>query len=1081
MKFHQLKITNIASLKGTHEIDFDLINKTAHLFAITGPTGAGKSTILNCISLALYGEVYKEGSNSLDFVTLGEPDGEITLTFSVQDVAYESFWSLRVKKKNGEDLKKPKLNRILYKLENNDKIAIDNNIEDITKLSFNQFCKTTILNQGQFAKFLTSSFSERKDILEKFYHGQDITILNNILKEKIKKIRKEYEEKGQYIKGLMENESLDDYDENKHNLLKEELSEFQIYYENVEIIVKKVNDLTLLTKNQETNKERLIHLNNEIEIDQKKYNETLAQEKAQREFLSELQEKYKKCKPDLQTALKLEVSLRGKEEQYESFKKESYEKSKNLEIKITSSKKLKDKIQNLNKSLLNLNDEIQVQNIDKIITQTSLEEIKNDLEDFKFAIQKHAQLKERTDYIKDQISKNNEQSLQYKNQLISIDQERKDDSLKRNKLDNELKKNEERQQLLVESIPRIEHLELEIAKKKDKNNLDKIELQKWNDVLAKENKELASILFEINNVENEIKSKRMKEAIHLCQKESIKLGHCIVCEAKDIGPLSGMQDHESDKKQEDLSALKEKQSNILKAKELAHIKVLSIEKSLNEDTISLKELKGSKDVQFNKLHTFFSQEMPLNRIEDVQTIHRDLRNRILILSKRKEQRAQLDQKFDHIGENINYLKKQREELNLEFDKFTDKKKISEKEMNLINEKYNKKRIESIFDFAQKKHQLEGEIKTLNKELTYILQGLNELKKDIESVDSRLNILKETIISETEEIKKLSPKGPASEQLENWDQLIDDQNQKMNTYTHKTRQIEIQLAEKKSRLHSITEQSQQVEYKCQQIMYELTLISHPTPPNICLTEINNRLQKWTSGSIEIQNLNVLEVSFKKLQTDFNDIKEMIHSKKDEVSKLDLIKKQIAAIKEKITSALNEQNKIKSELIKWENLNELLAKDEFRNYVLAIIEQVLIEQTNNELKHLYDGRYSLIQTNKMNRMLSEFKIKDHFLDDQMRKISTLSGGETFLVSLAMALALAEMTRGEASIDSLFIDEGFGTLDEDTIEDVYELLQEIEKRQKNIGIISHVKKLTEKIPVNIQLSKNIGGLSEVSLIFN
>ena len=83
--------------------------------------------------------------------------------------------------------------------------------------------------------------------------------------------------------------------------------------------------------------------------------------------------------------------------------------------------------------------------------------------------------------------------------------------------------------------------------------------------------------------------------------------------------------------------------------------------------------------------------------------------------------------------------------------------------------------------------------------------------------------------------------------------------------------------------------------------------------------------------------------------------------------------------------------------------------------------------------------------------------------------------------MALALAEMTRGEASIDSLFIDEGFGTLDEDTIEDVYELLQEIEKRQKNIGIISHVKKLTEKIPVNIQLSKNIGGLSEVSLIFN
>ena len=142
-------------------------------------------------------------------------------------------------------------------------------------------------------------------------------------------------------------------------------------------------------------------------------------------------------------------------------------------------------------------------------------------------------------------------------------------------------------------------------------------------------------------------------------------------------------------------------------------------------------------------------------------------------------------------------------------------------------------------------------------------------------------------------------------------------------------------------------------------------------------------------------------------------------------------------------------------------------------------MLITQTNHELESLCQGRYRIVQDHK--RYASEFKIQDHFLDQQTRKISTLSGGETFLVSLAMALALAELTRGEAKLDSLFIDEGFGTLDETTIEQVYNLLQEIQSSGKSIGIISHVQNLTQRLPVNIQLNKDINGLSNINLCLN
>jgi exonuclease SbcC len=113
--------------------------------------------------------------------------------------------------------------------------------------------------------------------------------------------------------------------------------------------------------------------------------------------------------------------------------------------------------------------------------------------------------------------------------------------------------------------------------------------------------------------------------------------------------------------------------------------------------------------------------------------------------------------------------------------------------------------------------------------------------------------------------------------------------------------------------------------------------------------------------------------------------------------------------------------------------------------------------------------------------EFYILDKFRGGGKRKINTLSGGETFMVSLAMALGLSEMTRGQAEIDSLFIDEGFGSLDEESLGDVLDMLQQIQTRGLMIGVISHIKTLTNSISVNLVLNKKSDGTSTVGVRFN
>ena len=110
--------------------------------------------------------------------------------------------------------------------------------------------------------------------------------------------------------------------------------------------------------------------------------------------------------------------------------------------------------------------------------------------------------------------------------------------------------------------------------------------------------------------------------------------------------------------------------------------------------------------------------------------------------------------------------------------------------------------------------------------------------------------------------------------------------------------------------------------------------------------------------------------------------------------------------------------------------------------------------------------------------ELEIVDTYMNDNRRLISTLSGGESFLISLALALGLSDLASGQLAIQSLFIDEGFGTLDGKTLDQAMVTLEQLRAQGKTIGIISHVPQLRERIVCQIRVKPHGNGFSRIEL---
>lgn len=168
--------------------------------------------------------------------------------------------------------------------------------------------------------------------------------------------------------------------------------------------------------------------------------------------------------------------------------------------------------------------------------------------------------------------------------------------------------------------------------------------------------------------------------------------------------------------------------------------------------------------------------------------------------------------------------------------------------------------------------------------------------------------------------------------------------------------------------------------------------------------------------------------------------------------------------------------KKECTRWERLHELIGSADgkkFRNFAQGLTFELMVAHANRQLQKMSD-RYILVRDSDEPL---ELNVIDNYQAGETRSTKNLSGGESFIVSLALALGLSNMASRNVRVDSLFLDEGFGTLDEDALETALETLSGLQQDGKLIGIISHVPALKERIGTQIQVEAGNSGRSSLS----
>jgi len=166
----------------------------------------------------------------------------------------------------------------------------------------------------------------------------------------------------------------------------------------------------------------------------------------------------------------------------------------------------------------------------------------------------------------------------------------------------------------------------------------------------------------------------------------------------------------------------------------------------------------------------------------------------------------------------------------------------------------------------------------------------------------------------------------------------------------------------------------------------------------------------------------------------------------------------------------------ELTRWSNLHELIGSADgkkYRNFAQGLTFETMVSYANQQLSKMTD-RYLLVTDNSD---LLELNVIDNYQAGEIRSTKNLSGGESFIVSLALALGLSSMASRNVRIDSFFLDEGFGSLDEYALDTALETLAGLHQDGKIIGVISHVPALKERISAQIHVIPQTGGRSIIS----
>ena len=221
-----------------------------------------------------------------------------------------------------------------------------------------------------------------------------------------------------------------------------------------------------------------------------------------------------------------------------------------------------------------------------------------------------------------------------------------------------------------------------------------------------------------------------------------------------------------------------------------------------------------------------------------------------------------------------------------------------------------------------------------------------------------------------------------------------------------------------------------------------------------------------------------------------IKEELTTRKNELNGLhDDIVGKMGSLKQQLEDNeknIAKRNEAEKELLaanqvyaKWDILNNYFGGTRFRTLVQTYVLRPLLNNANIYLEKITD-RYKLTCSEENDQL--SILVHDLYNKGQVRSATILSGGERFMISLALSLALSSLNRPDMNVNILFIDEGFGTLDENNLNSVMSTLEKLQEiagqSNRRVGIISHREELEERIPVKIMVKKHGEGRSMIEM---
>lgn len=243
------------------------------------------------------------------------------------------------------------------------------------------------------------------------------------------------------------------------------------------------------------------------------------------------------------------------------------------------------------------------------------------------------------------------------------------------------------------------------------------------------------------------------------------------------------------------------------------------------------------------------------------------------------------------------------------------------------------------------------------------------------------------------------------------------------------------------------------------------------------------REWAEAGLRVREKSLNLLHLRQRQPARTDLEQLRQEQAEQAGMLEQLQQQRGAIREKMAEnaaakkALQEQhaalNRQQETEQRWTRLHQLIGSADgkkFRIFAQGITFDLLIRHANSHLRTMND-RYILLRDPQQPL---DLQVVDNYQAGEVRSTRNLSGGESFIVSLALSLGLSSMASHNVQIDSLFLDEGFGTLDEEALDTALNALTNLQRAGKLIGVISHVHQLQERIGLQIQVHPQADGTS-------